>query len=222
MRTLHHLWISPACRKVRIALAEKELEFGLKAESPWTRRPEFLAMNPAGEVPVLVDDGGAVLAGAMTICEYLDETRPDPPLLPGGPVERAEIRRLVAWFDGKFDREVGEALLGEKLIKRFSHRGEPDSRAIRAGKDNLRIHLEYVAWLAERRSWLAGDTFSLADVAASAHLSAVDYLGDVPWAEHPRAKEWYARVKSRPSFRAILADRIAGFPPPRHYADLDF
>ncbi len=222
MRTLHHLWISPACRKVRVALAEKELEFNLKAESPWARRPEFLAMNPAGEVPVLVEDGGAALAGAAAICEYLDETRPNPPLLPGGPVERAEVRRLVAWFDGKFDREVGEALVGEKLIKRFSRRGEPDSRAIRAGKDNIHTHLEYVAWLAERRSWLAGDAFSLADVAASAHLSAVDYLGDVPWSGHPRAKEWYARVKSRPSFRAILADRIPGFPPPAHYADLDF
>ena len=222
MRTLYHLWLSPSCRKVRVALAEKGLDFELRTENLWERREEFLAMNPAGEVPVLVEDDGGVLADSRAICEYLEEVYPEPALLPGDAAERAEVRRLIAWFDGKFDRDVTRNLVGEKILKRFLRRGEPDSRAIRAGKDNIHIHLSYIDWLSERRTWLAGDAFSLADIAAAAHVSAADYLGDVPWTDHAASKVWYARIKSRPSFRAILADHIPGEPPPKHYADLDF
>jgi glutathione S-transferase len=222
MRTLYHLWLSPFCRKVRVALTEKGLDFELKTENLWERRQEFMAMNPAGEVPVLVEDDGVVLADSAAICEYLEEMYPEPALIPGAAAERAEVRRLVAWFDHKFDRDVTRNLVGEKILKRFLRRGEPDSRAIRAGKDNIHIHLAYIAWLSERRTWLAGDAFSLADIAAAAHVSAADYLGDVPWADYAASKVWYARIKSRPSFRAILADHIPGEPPPKHYADLDF
>lgn len=222
MRTLYHLWLSPFCRKVRVALAEKGLDFELKVENLWQRRPEFLAMNPAGDVPVLVDGESRVLADSTAIAEYLEEAFPLPPLVPGDALARAEVRRIVAWFDVKFNREVTDNLVGEKMMKRFLRTGEPDSRAIRAGHHNIHAHLGYITWLTERRTWLAGDDFSLADIAAAAHVSAVDYLGDVPWAEHPGSKDWYARVKSRPSFRAILADHIPGEPPPKHYADLDF
>lgn len=222
MRVLYHLWLSPFCRKVRVMLKEKRLDFDLRAENLWQRRPEFLALNPACEVPVLVEDDGRALSDSAAICEYIEETVPDPPLIPGTAAERAEVRRLVAWFDRKFNREVSENLVGEKIMKRFLRLGAPDSRAIRAGKQNIHTHLEYIAWLTERRTWLAGPQFSLADIAAAAHLSALDYIGEVPWDAHEEAKQWYARVKSRPSFRPILADHLPGEPPPRHYADLDF
>jgi len=222
MRTLFHLWLSPACRMVRIALGEKGLDCELRTEDVWRRRPEFIALNPAGEVPVMVDDDETVVPGAEVICEYLEETVPDPALIPGSAAERAEVRRMAAWFNRKFSVEVTDNLLGEKLMKRFLGLGTPDSRAIRAGKDNIHYHLDYIGWLAERRTWLAGERLSLADIAAAAHLSALDYIGDVPWAEHEPAKHWYARIKSRPSFRPILADRMPGEPPPKHYADLDF
>lgn len=222
MRTLYHLWLSPTCRKVRVVLAEKALEFEMKTENLWERRPEFLAMNPAGNVPVLQEADGTTVSDAAAICEYLEESYTDRPLIPGSPSERAEIRRLVAWFDRKFNDEVTENLLGEKIMKRFLKSGEPNSRAIRAGKENIHYHLEYVAWLTERRTWLGGDLFSIADITAAAHLSALDYLGDVPWDEHEHTKNWYARIKSRPSFRPILADHLPGAPPPKHYADLDF
>lgn len=222
MLTLYHLWLSPFCRKVRITLAEKKLDFDLKSENPAERRAEFLALNPACDVPVLVEDGGPVISDSAAIVEYLEEIRPDAPLFPGGPADRAEIRRLVAWFDQKFNREVTENLVGEKLMKRLMRTGAPDSRAIRAGRENLHIHLDYIAWLTERRNWLGGEDFSIADIAAGAHLSCLDYINDVPWADHQPAKDWYARLKSRPSFRGILADHIPGEPPPKHYADLDF
>ena len=222
MHTLYHGWLSPFSRKVRIALGEKGVAFDLVVEKDWERRQEFLAMNPAGTVPVLVDPGGTVFADSNAICEYLDETVSGQSLLGTDSHSRAEVRRLTAWFDNKFYREVTDNLVGEKLYKRFMGMGQPDSNAIRAGHHNLGGHLDYIAWLTERRRWLAGEVFSLADISASAQISCVDYLGDVPWRDYPGAKDWYARVKSRPSFRSLLADQIPGMAPPRHYANLDF
>ena len=222
MRTLYHLWLSPYSRKVRVALAEKKLEFELQLEKTWHRRPEFLALNPAGKVPVIVEDDGTVLSESTPICEYLDEVYPDCCLIGLEPAGRAEIRRLINWFDLKFGVEVTHNLVDEKLMKRVIGLGGPDSQAVRAGKHNIHYHLDYIGYLTERRTWLGGDDFSLADITAAAHVSAVDYIGDVPWDEHAPAKDWYARVKSRPSFRALLADHIPGLPPPRDYANLDF
>jgi glutathione S-transferase len=222
MRLLYHLWLSPFSRKVRLVLGEKGLDVTLKVEKVWERRNEFLALNPAGEVPVLIEEDGLVLVDSTAICEYLDETHPEPPLIGRAPSMRAETRRLVAWFDNRFHHEVTVNLVNEKIMKRFLGLGEPNSGAIRAGNHNIHYHLDYIGYLTERRRWLAGDELTLADIAAAAHLSCVDYLGDVPWDDHQPAKDWYARIKSRPSFRSLLGDHIPGAPPPRHYADLDF
>jgi glutathione S-transferase len=222
MRTLYHLWLSPFSRKIRIMLAEKGLPFELMLEKTWERRSEFLEMNPTGEVPVLIEPDGAVVADGHAIAEYLEEAYPERTLLGADALSRAEARRLAAWFDVKFNFEVTENLVGEKLMKRVLRTGEPNAAAIRAGLANVHYHLDYIAYLAERRRWLAGDYFSMADIAAAAHLSAVDYIGDVPWDDHPGAKDWFARIKSRPSFRPLLADHVPGVPPPAHYADLDF
>ncbi|MBL8805785.1 MAG: glutathione S-transferase family protein [Rhodospirillales bacterium] len=222
MRTLHHLPLSPFCRKVRIVLGEKRLEFELKVEKTWERSPAFLAMNPAGTVPVLVDADGTIVCHSQAICEHLEREYPDVNLIGETPAERAEVRRLVAWFDEKFAREVTDNLYREKMMKRFLATAEPNSHAIRAGYQNIRYHLDYIGWLAERRKFLAGERFSLADIAAAAHICTLDYLGDVPWEAYPRAHEWYAPIKSRPSFRPLLADHVPGSPPPAHYADLDF
>ena len=225
MRTLYHLWICPFSRKVRIVLGEKKLAFELVVEKPWEQRLEFLALNPSGDVPVLLDQGDVVLSDSEAICEYLDETQPDPPLLGTDPLIRAEVRRLVGWFDVKFNHEVTVNLVGEKLLKRqmgYNVAGGPDSRAIRSGYAHIRDHMEYISWLVERRRWLAGEEFSMADITAAAHLSTVDYIGDVPWEDFPHTKDWYARIKSRPSFRPLLTDHLPGISPPKHYADLDF
>ncbi|MFT5538808.1 MAG: glutathione S-transferase [Alphaproteobacteria bacterium] len=226
MRLLYHIPLCPFSRKVRLVLNEKGLDHQLQVEKVWERRDAFLALNPAGQVPVLVegDDSatGPVLAESLAIAEYLEEIAPTPALMGATPAHRAEVRRLVLWFDLKFDRDVTRNLVGEKIMKRFLGLGAPNSAAIRAGHANLPIHLNYISYLVERRSWLAGDQMSLADVAAAAHLSCIDYIGDIPWEKYELAKNWYARIKSRPSFRPILADHIAGMPPPKHYADLDF
>ena len=222
MRVLHHLPLSPYSRKVRLALAEKRIPFELHLERVWERRPEFLELNPACTVPVLTEENGLAVADSYAICEYLEEAYPDVGLFGRKLAERAEVRRLVAWFDGKFAQEVTANLLYEKQMKRLLGRGNPDASAIRAGYVNLKPHLEYLGWLADTRAWLAGAQVSLADFAAAAHLSALDFIGDVDWSVSDPAKEWYARVKSRPCFRGLLADRVVGVAPPSHYADLDF
>src|SRR5260370_2871641 len=217
-----HVTLSPFARKLRIVLAEKNLEFTLKLEKVWERRPEFLALNPAGEVPVLIEPEGTVLAGTEAIVEYLDEAYREKLLIGINPVDRAEVRRLPSWFDIKMNFEVTENLVGQKMMRRYDGHTTPNSQAIRAGHANLPYHLDYIGYLVERRRWLAGDHFSVADVTAAAHLSSLDYLGDVPWEAHAAAKGWYARIKSRPSFRQILPDHVPRPPPPKHYADLDF
>ena len=222
MRKLYHLWLDPFSRKVRLVLGEKGMDFELIVEKVWERREGFLRLNPAGEVPVLVEENGNAISGATAISEYLDEIHPNPPLLGASALERAEVRRLCHWFDSKFNREVTVNLVEEKITKRFLGLGSPDSKAIRAGLSNVKHHLDYITYLVERRDWLAGDRISLADLTAGAHLSSVDYLGDVPWESYPLVKDWYVRIKSRPGFRQLLHDMIPGVAPPKHYADLDF
>lgn len=221
MRRLHHLPLSPFCRKIRLVLAEKKIEVELVEEKPWERRMDFLRMNPAGQVPVLkVDD--LALADSNAIFEYLEETSPEPPLLPKSAAGRAEARRLTAWFDDKFHNEVTANLLYERVNKRMARSGHPESEKIKAGTRNMKYHLDYIGWLIDHRRWLAGDHMTIADFAAAAHLSCLDYTGDVDWNRNRGLHEWYAKIKSRPAFRSILADLVPGFTPPEHYADLDF
>jgi len=222
MRLLYHLPLSPYARKVRMVLAEKRLPFELRAEKVWQRRPEYLELNPAATVPTLVEDNGLVVADSNVICEYLDEAYPDASLIGRSIGERVEVRRLVCWFDHKFADEVSKNLLWEKNMKQALGLGPPEASALRAGYANMKHHLVYIGWLAENRKWLAGANLSLADFAAAAFLSSLDFIGDVDWSISAPAKEWYARMKSRPSFRAILADRVSGIAPPPHYTDLDF
>ena len=221
MAKLYHVPLSPFCRKVRLVLAEKKIECELVEERYWEGNTEFLRRNPAGKVPVLkLDDG--FLTESTPICEYLEERYPEPALMPGGPEGRYEVRRLVSWFDDKFHSEVTANLLYERVNKKVMKQGFPDSGNVKAGARAIKFHLDYMAWLLDRRRWLAGDAMSLADFAAAAHLSALDYISDVDWNRSEVVKDWYAKIKSRPAFRAILADQVPGFPPPAHYADLDF
>jgi len=224
MRVLHHYQLSASSRFIRLLLAERGLVFLPKTEIPWERKEDFLRLNPAGDVPVLVTEDGLVLSGATVIAEYIEETEDSSQvnLLWGEAPARAEIRRMVTWFEGKFSREVGAPLLSERVIKRFSGQGTVSSVVIRAAMTNLQIHLDYIDWLAEQNSWLAGKQMSLADLAAAAHLSVLDFFGDIDWSRHAEAKLWFAKMKSRPSFRDLLGDQVVGMTPPPHYSDMDF
>jgi len=226
MPQLFHLPVSPACRTVRLLLGEKGIEPALFEERAWERREDFLRLNPAGELPVFVEDDGTVVSGFWPLVEYLEEKYPNPTFLPQDVAERAEVRRLADWFSRKFAAEVSEPLIYEKITKRFmsvsAGGGGPDMSVVRTALHNIRYHLDFVCYQMEERTWLAGDYLSMADFVAAAHFSCLDYVGDVPWNQYGAAKDWYVRLKSRPAFRTLLADYVPGMPPPRAYADLDF
>ena len=229
MPTLFHHSFCPHSRFVRLALGEYGVAVRLIEERTWERRPDFLVVNPAGTTPVLVDERHPPVPGAAIIAEYLDEAYGgtlERRLLPREAGTRVEVRRLMSWFNDKFFDEVSGPLTAERFYKRHmtvaAGGGAPDTDVMRAARSNIRYHMTYIGWLVRARDWLAGDRMTYADLAAAAHLSAADYLGDVPWNEDEAAKNWYARVKSRPSFRPILAETVAGIPPSKTYADLDF
>lgn len=200
-----------------MTLAEKNLPFDIRIEKIWERRTEFLAMNPAGDVPVLIEEDGTILANSQVICEYLEEVYPEVNLIGRDPLQRAEVRRIIHWFDRKFNKEVTDNLFTEKLMKTFLKLGEPHGPSIRAGRANIHYHLDYIGFLTERRKWLAGEHFSLADITAAAHLSTIDYMGDISWEEHPMARRWYEKVMERPSFVPLLDERMPGLEPAEQY-----
>lgn len=231
MIRLFHYPLSVPSRFVRLVLGECGAEVELAEERTWERRPEFLLLNPAGTLPVLVEHDDPPVVGVWAVAEYLDETRGfalnERRLLPANANERAEVRRLCEWFLYKFDEEVTGYLVEEKVIKREKSKagisgGPPDSSVLRAARANIRTHLHYLEHLIAANNWLAGSRMSYADLAAAAALSVADYLGEVPWQDAPDAKDWYMRMKSRPAFRPLRAEMVRGHLPPDHYEKLDF
>ena len=224
-RTLHHFPLDPASRQVRLVLGEKRLAFGEVQVRYWERPKSLTALNPSGVLPVLVETGEGgelVLCETRAILDHLEEAAPEPGLLGRDAAERAETRRLMQWFERKFEFEASSYLLHEKMEKRLLGLGAPDLASLRQGREALRGHMVYLENLIAHREWLAGRRLSLADFAAAAHLSVIDYFGDVPWKDFPGVKTWYMKLKSRPAFRPLLADRWPGLAPAPHYDDLDF
>lgn len=230
MLTLFHHPLYASCRFIRLAFGEYGEEVALIEEMPWARRKEFLSLNPAGTIPVLLAEGDHAIVGATTIAEYLDETRGalkrEKRMMAEDSIQRAEIRRLVSWYLEKMENDVTRHLVRERALKSLMRGteggGSPDSTAIRTARANIRQHLKYTNWLASSRDWLAGPRVSNADLAAAAAMSVLDYLGEVEWHDYPQARDWYSRMKSRPAFRTLLSDRVRGLSPVSHYADLDF
>jgi glutathione S-transferase len=225
VRTLHHFPLDPASRQVRLSLGEKRLPFEDVLVRYWEQPKAFTALNPSGLTPVLVERTGeseVVVCESRAILEHLEQVAPELDLLGATASDRAETRRLMQWFDRKFDNEVNAYLLHEKLEKRLLKLGAPDLYNMRQGRDALRDHLVYLERLLQSRDWLAGRRLSLADFAAASNISVLDYFGDVPWRDFPAVKTWYMRIKSRPAFRPLLSDRWPGLAPASYYDDLDF
>ena len=222
MWQLYQFPLCPFSRKVRLLLSEKGVGYEPVRESPWLRRDEFLDMNPAGQTPIMIETGnGTMLIDSMAICEYFEETVEKSAMINGTAANRAEIRRLVTWFDTQFFGEITAPLLEERMVKRLVHRSAPDAGMLREAMRAAVGHLDYIDYLLDHRTWLAGATMSLADLAAAAQISVADYLGGIDWKSHETAKRWYVGMKSRPSFRPLLAERMEIISPPADYEKLD-
>lgn len=223
MWQLHQFPLCPFSRKVRLLLGEKGEGYELVRENPWARTDEFLDLNPSGQTPVVVErDRNITLMSSAAICEYFEETVQKSPMISGTAVNRAEIRRLTSWFDEQFYDNVVSPLLHERMLKRILHRATPDGAVLREAMKNANQLLDYADWLLDHRNWLAGATLSLADLAAAAHISVADYLGGIDWRSHRQTREWYSGLKSRPSFRPLLSERMEGVAPPDYYDKVDF
>lgn len=223
MWKLHQFPLCPFSRKVRLLLGEKGVGYELVRESPWQRRDEFIRMNPAGQTPVIVEsERGFNLVDSVAICEYFEETVDRAAMISGTALNRAETRRLVAWFDTQFFRDITAPLLRERMEKRIVHRVAPDARLLREAMKAAVSHLDYTDYLLYHHSWLGGATMGLADLAAAAQISVADYLGGIDWKGHEQTARWYRGLKSRPSFRPLLSERMEGIAPPPHYDDVDF
>lgn len=223
MWQLYQFPICPFSRKVRLLLGEKGVAHELVRESPWEKRDEFVDLNPAGQTPVLVEQSkGIVLIDSNAIAEYFEETIDRSPMIPGTAANRAEVRRLVAWFDDRLFGDVVGPLLNERMRKRLVNRDAPDTRVLRDAMKVANNHLDYIDYLLDHRRWLGGPVLSLADLTAAAHLSVADYLGGLDWRGHKQTVDWYAVMKSRPSFRSFLGERMEVIAPPPHYDKVDF
>lgn len=218
---LYHVALSPFCRKVRLVLAEKKIEVELVEERYWENPSALLRRNPAGKLPVL-RHRGSLMSESQAIVEYIDEAVAQPPLMPKSANERYEVRRLCAWFDDKFNSEVTRPIMHERVWRKIMRQGYPDSRVVKDGLRAIKEHIDYMTGLLEERRWIAGNMMTLADFAAAAHFSCLDYISDVDWDRSAAVRDWYATIKSRPAFRSVLADQIPGIHPAAHYAELDF
>ena len=225
MYKLYHQILCPFSRKVRICLAARDINFELIKENFWERRREFIALNPALTVPVLLDDHGKAICGSYVITEYLEEKYGQNNSLIGQNIdEKSEARRIQSWFDEKFFNDVSKYIIYEKYFKKFLNKksASPESYILNTASENLTTHLNYIEFLTEGRQYLAADRITIADFAAAAHISVLDYFGYINWRNYPMVKSWYVLVKSHQSFGGILKDRIANITPPEYYNKLDF
>ncbi|HEY2068441.1 MAG TPA: glutathione S-transferase family protein [Rhizomicrobium sp.] len=211
-RLIQHL-LSPSSRFARLLVAEKRLTCDPAA-------PEETDFH----LPIFIDLDGTRCIGLWAIVDHLEGTYPDNPMVPEDAGSRAESFRLLDWAMGPFHDAVTRRVVFEKASPRYTGavaRRAPDMDVVRAGREALKASLILLGDTAERHGYLAARECTLGDLAVAAHISALDYFGEVPWAEFPLAAEWYVKMKSRPSFRSLLADRVPGQPPVSHYAELD-
>jgi glutathione S-transferase len=217
--------LDPASRLARLMFAEYGIAVDLEDIKPWTREPQLLELNPAATVPILIEEGEPPAVGVLAVVHTIED-RYSPSavvgLFPAQSRDRAEMWRLCEWVLMKFNDEVTRYVIEEKIVKRDKRGATPDPAVLRVAKANLVEHMLYFNWLFATRQWIGGETMTLADFALAAHLSALDYLGDVDWERAVETRQWYARIKSRPAFRTLLNDRVGGMPPHAGYADLDF
>jgi glutathione S-transferase len=221
MMELYYFSLCPFSRIARVILEEKKIDYVLKNEKYWERRVELAKLNPAYELPVLACKE-FVISDINSILEFLDEQYPVHPLFYRTPIERAEQRRLISWYNKKLYQEVTRHIINERVIRFFEKKGYPNTQIIRSAKSNFEYHFDYLAFLLHKRTWLAGEKFSICDIVAACQISVLDYLGEVNWTANESVRNWYSIIKSKPSFRKILEETVVGFTPPEHYTLLDF
>ena len=231
MMILHHAWRSSASRRVRLCLEEKGLEYEghhVDLEKMEHHSPEYLAINPLGVIPTLIHDGKP-LHESGTICEYLDETYPDPPLRPETPYQRALMRNWIRHIDGlignliifnwrhhlqKTAEQWSDEELAERLKKipskerqeawlRVARKPYTEEERDAARAKLVTLLLDRMEEALKPSGWLVGKAYSITDIAAVPFVKRIDEEiapHEVTANKHPRVSEWWAKIQARPAF----------------------
>ncbi|WPX97960.1 glutathione S-transferase family protein [Candidatus Fokinia crypta] len=224
---LHYSSICPLSRMVRIALLEQKYQLHLVEENYVHDNHEILAINPLGTLPFMVFQDNTVIKNLWGIIDYIINKNDIfghtvmPSFLKN--FERAEILFNVEWFCTKFFNDVTLPIIQQKIVNFTTKRIPPNSTSIRNALRNMHIHMEYLKLSLAESNYIESSTPTIADYSAAAQISILDYTGDIMWNTiNKRIKGWYSLIKSRPSFRTVLKDRILSLSPPPHYEDPDF
>lgn len=229
MITLHHGWRSSASRRVRLCLEEKGLTYEshvVDMAKMEQHSPEYLKINPLGVIPTVIHDGQP-LHESGTICEYLDETYPDPPLRPDTPYERAEMRNWIRHIDGliqnlvvfnwrhhlqKVASQWSDAELAEKLKSipskerqeswlRVARKPYTEEERDAARAKLVSLLLDRMEDALKSSGWLVGRSYSIADIAAAPFVKRIDEeIAPDEMTKHPRVNDWWSRLQARPAF----------------------
>jgi glutathione S-transferase len=222
MYILYHYPLCPLSRQIRFLLLEKKIEFESVIENYWQKSNSFPEVSPASGIPILSTESGAI-SDANAIYEYIEESHKDERNLLGNDyIARANSRRIATCFNGSFFHLVSKPVIMQRIVSFTNNSAAPNSAVIRQTREDVKYFIDYIAYLLKKNQYLSGRELSMADIVAASHLSVLDYFGDVPWEFNIHTKEWYSIIKSRPSFKSFLKDRISGFPPAKHYDVLDF
>lgn len=236
---LFHGWLSSASRRVRLFLEEKGLPYESVAIDMGKQEQHsaaYLAMNPNGVVPALLIEPGKSLYESSTICEYLEEICPEPPLLPADPYDRAMMRNFVRWTDEKClpnllilnwsialqpgASQWTDAQLKEKLERiPTPERREAWTRIARqpyteaekgAALQKLLVLVDRMEEMLSASPWLIGARYSLADIAAVPFIARLDEIEPASLGAegHPHVNDWWVRVRQRPAFKKARFDRF--------------
>lgn len=225
MYKLYHYPLCPFSRKIRFLISYFGIPSVLIEERFWERRQSFLKLSPACTVPVMIKKDGIIFPHSGLITDYFLDVygKTREPLLPKDLKARIKTKSIALWFDEKFFDEVSKIFLYEKIIHNFKRDEIPDVNAINIARYNLQIHIEFLDFLLSENSFLAGESFTIADIVAGVHLSTLDYLSEIKWATLPNSiKEWYSIIKSKLEFKDILTDIVPNIKPSITYASLDF
>ena len=222
MYKLYYMSMCAPSRAAKIILNEKSIQFHSISEPLWQRRLEFLKINPEGELPVIIDNKNTAIIGYFSLAYFLEEDEQQKNLIGKCALSRLEIRRICKWFDDKFNKEVYENIVEERVFKSLKGLGNPSNEFLKAGRVNLKNHENYIEWILSKRTFIAGEIFSIADIISASYFSTLDYLGEIDWERINFTKKWYAKIKSRPSFRDILEEKLFSIPASKNYKNLDF
>jgi glutathione S-transferase len=190
----------PFCQKVRVVLAEKDLEYEkvfVDLRRQEQKAPEFLRMNPYGKVPVLVDED-AVVYDSTVINEYLEDEYPLPRLMPEDSQSRAQVRLLEDYCDNSFIPPT--TLLLAQLRKPEAER---DAQRVEQAREELRRCLFYLRDKLEGQEFLVGKEFTIADASFAPRMIVLGRLGFEFEPALAPVQAWLDRIRSRPSVRGL-------------------